>query len=47
MKVINVEPIFSVRNVPIAVGHYERLGFSTSHHDETYAFAHRDGLMSP
>jgi hypothetical protein len=44
MKVVNVEPIFSVRDVPSAVAHYERLGFSTSPHDETYAFAHRDGL---
>jgi len=42
--VVNVEPIFSVADVPRAVAHYERLGFTTSHHDETYAFAHRDNL---
>lgn len=44
MRVIGVEPIFSVRDVPRAVAHYERLGFTTSHHDESYAFAHRDHL---
>jgi hypothetical protein len=26
------------------VDHYQRLGFSASFHDETYPFAHRDGL---
>lgn len=43
-RVVGVEPIFVVSNVPQAVAHYERLGFSISHHDEGYAFAHRDGL---
>lgn len=38
------EPIFTVTDVERAVGHYQRLGFTTSSHDETYAFAHRDGL---
>ncbi len=33
-----------VSDVPRAVAHYEQLGFSTSHHDEGYAFAHRDEL---
>ena len=33
-----------VSDVPRAVAHYERLGFSTSHHDEGYAFAHRNEL---
>ena len=33
-----------VSDVPRAVAHYEKLGFSTSHHDEGYAFAHRDEL---
>ena len=42
--VVSVEPIFVVSDVPRSVEHYERLGFSTSHHDEGYAFAHRDEL---
>ena len=44
VRVVAVEPIFSVADVPRAVAHYERLGFTTSHHDEGYAFAHRDNL---
>jgi catechol 2,3-dioxygenase-like lactoylglutathione lyase family enzyme len=43
-RVVGVEPIFGVSDVPRAVAHYEQLGFSTSHHDEGYAFAHRDRL---
>ena len=43
-RVVSVEPIFVVSDVPRAVAHYEKLGFSTSHHDEGYAFAHRDEL---
>ena len=43
-RVVGVEPIFVVSDVPRAVAHYEQLGFSTSHHDEGYAFAHRDQL---
>jgi hypothetical protein len=39
-----VEPIFVVSDVPWAVAHFEQLGFSTSHHDEGYAFAHRNEL---
>lgn len=31
-------------DVARAVDHYQRLGFTTSEHDETYAFAHRDHL---
>ncbi len=42
--VVTVEPIFVVSDVPRSVAHYERLGFSTSHHDEGYAFAHRNEL---
>jgi hypothetical protein len=42
--IIASEPVFTVTDVPRAVNHYQRLGFSTSSHDETYAFAHRDGL---
>ena len=41
-RVASVEPIFLVSDVALAVAHYERLGFSTSHHDAGYAFAHRD-----
>ena len=43
-RVVGVEPIFVVSDVPLAVAHYEQLGFSTSHHDEGYAFAHRNEL---
>jgi catechol 2,3-dioxygenase-like lactoylglutathione lyase family enzyme len=42
--VIGYEPAFRVADVARAVDHYQRLGFRTSHHDESYAFAHRDGL---
>jgi len=44
VRVVSVEPIFVVSDVPRAVAHYEQLGFSTSHHDEGYAFAHRGEL---
>jgi catechol 2,3-dioxygenase-like lactoylglutathione lyase family enzyme len=43
-RVVGVEPIFAVADVARAVDHYERLGFTTSHHDAFYAFAHRDDL---
>jgi catechol 2,3-dioxygenase-like lactoylglutathione lyase family enzyme len=43
-RVVSVEPIFVVSNVSQAVAHYERLGFSTSRHDNGYAFAHRNEL---
>lgn len=43
-RVVSVDPIFVVSDVPRAVAHYERLGFSTSHHDEGYGFAHRNEL---
>jgi catechol 2,3-dioxygenase-like lactoylglutathione lyase family enzyme len=43
-SVVGVEPIFVVSDVPRAVEHYERLGFTTSHHDAGYAFAHRNEL---
>src|SRR5436309_12869956 len=43
-RVVGVEPIFVVSDVPRAVAHYEQLGFTTSHHDEGYAFAHRNEL---
>jgi predicted enzyme related to lactoylglutathione lyase len=41
-RIAGVEPIFTVTDVERAVDHYQRLGFSTSEHDQTYAFAHRD-----
>jgi predicted enzyme related to lactoylglutathione lyase len=44
LRVVSVEPIFVVSDVPRAVAHYEQLGFSTSHHDVGYAFAHRNEL---
>jgi hypothetical protein len=43
-RVVSVEPIFVVSDVTRALAHYEQLGFSTSHHDEGYAFAHRNEL---
>jgi uncharacterized glyoxalase superfamily protein PhnB len=42
--VVGFEPCFSVVDVARAVDHYQRLGFTMSDHDESYAFAHRDGL---
>jgi catechol 2,3-dioxygenase-like lactoylglutathione lyase family enzyme len=42
--VTGTEPAFSVADVDRAVDHYQRLGFRTSYHSESYAFAHRDGL---
>jgi uncharacterized glyoxalase superfamily protein PhnB len=35
------EPIFTVANVIRSTAWYERAGFETSLHDNTYAFAHR------
>jgi uncharacterized glyoxalase superfamily protein PhnB len=44
MKIVGYEPCFRVLDVDRAVAHYQRLGFETEYHDETYAFAHRDHL---
>lgn len=44
VRVVGHEPCFAVADVRRAVGYYERLGFTISYHDETYAFAHRDNL---
>ena len=33
------DPVFSVRDTEQAVEHYQRLGFTTSRHDDGYAFA--------
>jgi uncharacterized glyoxalase superfamily protein PhnB len=44
VRVVGVEPIFTVADAARAVERYERLGFTTSHHDAHYAFAHRDHL---
>jgi hypothetical protein len=40
--VTGFNPIFRVADVPRSVVWYERAGFETSFHDETYAFVHRD-----
>lgn len=40
--VAGFEPIFTVDDVPRSTDHYAKLGFEISHHDESYAFAHRD-----
>ena len=39
------DPVFSVGDVGRAVDHYQRLGFTTDYHDETYAFAHWGDLV--
>jgi len=44
VRIVGFEPCFGVADVERAVDHYERLGFTTSYHDATYAFAHRDDL---
>ena len=44
MRVVGHEPCFEVADVEQPVGHYQLLGFAISHHDENYAFAHRDNL---
>ena len=41
-QVAGFEPIFTVCDVPRSTDHYDKLGFEIGHHDETYAFAHRD-----
>ena len=41
-QVAGFEPIFTVADVPRATDHYDKMGFEIGHHDETYAFAHRD-----
>jgi catechol 2,3-dioxygenase-like lactoylglutathione lyase family enzyme len=43
-RIVAVEPIFAVSDIPRAAEHYERLGFKVSYHDEGYAFAQREGL---
>ena len=40
VRVVGLEPVFRVADVPRAVEHYRRLGFAISHHDAGYAFAH-------
>ena len=44
VRIVGFEPCFSVADVGRAVHHYELLGFTSSYHDENYAFAHRDDL---
>jgi uncharacterized glyoxalase superfamily protein PhnB len=39
------DPVFSVLDVQRAVDHYQRLGFTTEYHDETYAFARWGNLV--
>lgn len=45
VRVVGDDPIFLVADVARAKDHYEKLGFTTEDHDETYAFAHRDDLV--
>ena len=42
--VVGAEPVFTVTDVARSIDHYRRLGFSVTHHDESYAFARRDHL---
>jgi uncharacterized glyoxalase superfamily protein PhnB len=44
VRVIGFEPIFAVSDVARSRDHYEKMGFTTSEHDESYAFAHRGDL---
>jgi catechol 2,3-dioxygenase-like lactoylglutathione lyase family enzyme len=39
-----IAPIFSVRNLGVALEFYQRLGFAVRTWDEGYGFATRDGL---
>jgi uncharacterized glyoxalase superfamily protein PhnB len=39
VQVVGHEPVFRVMDVARAVEHYQRLGFKTAYHDESYAFA--------
>jgi catechol 2,3-dioxygenase-like lactoylglutathione lyase family enzyme len=43
-RIVGVEPIFAVSDMPRAAEHYARLGFEISYHDEGYVFAQRQGL---
>jgi len=43
-RVVAVESIFAVADMPRAVEHYERLGFEVSFYDPGYAFAQRQGV---
>jgi hypothetical protein len=43
VRIVGVEPIFRAANMERSADHYQRLGFSISYHDGTYAFAHRYG----
>jgi len=43
-RIVSVDPIFAVADMPRAAEHYRRLGFEISYHDESYAFAERRGL---
>jgi catechol 2,3-dioxygenase-like lactoylglutathione lyase family enzyme len=45
VRVVSTDPVFLVADVARARNHYERLGFTTDQHDDTYAFAHRDDLV--
>jgi uncharacterized glyoxalase superfamily protein PhnB len=44
VRVVGHEPVFRVGDIARAVEHYQRLGFRTEFHDETYAFAHFGNL---
>jgi catechol 2,3-dioxygenase-like lactoylglutathione lyase family enzyme len=44
--VVADEPIFQVADVARALEHYTKLGFEVSAHDDTYAFAEREGRVT-
>jgi predicted enzyme related to lactoylglutathione lyase len=44
-EVVGFDPIFAVADVDRAVSHYQRLGFLTRYHDDTYAFAQLGPLV--
>jgi catechol 2,3-dioxygenase-like lactoylglutathione lyase family enzyme len=41
-RAVAFDPIFRVADVSRSTDHYARMGFEISHHDESYAFAHRE-----
>jgi uncharacterized glyoxalase superfamily protein PhnB len=44
-SVRRIAPIFAVRDLDAAMGHYQRLGFATRRYEGVgYAFATRDGI---
>jgi predicted enzyme related to lactoylglutathione lyase len=43
-RIVSVDPIFAAADIRRAAEHYQRFGFEISYHDDSYAFAQRQGL---